>query len=58
VQSDPAALLNKYGVNFCLLNRDCPKVRVLPLHPGWKFINTDANSVIIARNNQAQKFGG
>jgi hypothetical protein len=37
------------------LNRDSPKVRVLPLLPGWKVIFTDANSVIIARN-QAQKF--
>jgi hypothetical protein len=57
VQSDPAELLNKYGVNFCLLNRDSPMVRVLPLLPGWKVIYTDSISVIIARN-QAQKFAG
>jgi hypothetical protein len=57
VQSDPAALLNNYGVNFCLLNRDSPMVRVLPLLPGGKVIYTDANSVIMARN-QAQKFAG
>jgi hypothetical protein len=57
VQSDPVELLNKYGVNFCLLNRDSPMVRVLPLLPGWKVIYSDANSIIIARN-QAQKLPG
>jgi hypothetical protein len=57
LQSDPVELLNKYGVNFCLLNRDSPMVRVLPLIPGWKVIYSDANSVIIARN-QAQKLAG
>lgn len=53
LHSDPAVLLNKYGVNFCLLDHESPMVRVVPLLPGWKVVYTDANSVIIARN-QAQ----
>lgn len=49
LQTDPNALLNKYGVGFCLLERDSPMVRVLPLLPDWKIVYSDNNSVIVAR---------
>lgn len=54
---DPNLLLNKYGVNFCLLNVDSPMVRVLPLLPAWKIIYSDRNSVIIARTPVGAKAG-
>jgi len=50
LQTDPNTLLDKYGVSFCLLNRQSPMVRVLPLLPDWKIIYSDNNSVIVARN--------
>jgi len=51
LKSDPDTLLNKYGVSFCLLNRESPMVRVLPLLPDWKILYADSNSVIIARTS-------
>ena len=57
LQNDPSLLLNKYGVNFCLLNVDSPMVRVLPLLPDWKIIYSDSNSVIIARIPARPKAG-
>jgi hypothetical protein len=50
LKSDPTTLLNKYGVSFCLLNRESPMVRVLPLLHDWKIIYSDNNSVIVARS--------
>jgi hypothetical protein len=49
LKSDPHLLLDKYKVNFCLLNRESPMARVLPLLQGWKQIYSDNNSVIFAR---------
>lgn len=50
LQSDPVALLDKYHINFCLLDRDAPMSRVLPLLPGWKQVYSDAQSVIFLRS--------
>jgi hypothetical protein len=49
LQSDPSALLDKYGVDFCLLAQQSPMVRVLPLLNRWKAIYTDNRSVIFMR---------
>lgn len=49
LQSDPNALLDKYNVNFCLLDRDSPMVHVLPLLPNWKQVYSDQSSVIFVR---------
>lgn len=51
LHTDPGALLEKYGINFCLLNRDSPMVRVLPLLPDWKIIYSDSNAVVIERTS-------
>lgn len=51
LQTDPSALLNKYGVNFCLLNRDAQMARVLPLLPDWKVVYSDQNSVVLVRSS-------
>lgn len=50
LQSNPSELLDKYGVDFCLLNLDSPMARVLPLLPGWKVIYSDKISIIVARS--------
>ena len=51
LRSDPNALPNKYGINFCLLSHNSPMAQVMPLMPGWKTIYSDNNSVIFARTS-------
>jgi hypothetical protein len=50
LQSDPNALLDKYDVSFCLLERDSPMAYVLPLLPHWKEVYSDNSSVIFVRS--------
>lgn len=50
LQSKPETLLDKYKVNFCLLNPHTSIARILPLLTGWKAIYSDENSVIFLRN--------
>jgi hypothetical protein len=50
LQNDPNTLLNKYGVDFCLLERRSPMTRVLPLLHDWKAIYSDDVSVIFAKS--------
>jgi hypothetical protein len=49
LQSDPTTLLEKYKVDFCLLARESPMVRVLPLLGQWKIVYADDRSVIFVR---------
>ncbi len=49
LQTDPNALLQKYRIGFCLLNRQSPMVHVLPLLREWKIVYADDNSVIFVR---------
>jgi hypothetical protein len=49
LQTDPHVLLDKYDVGFCLLSRDSPMARVLPLLPDWKTVYSDNNAVVIQR---------
>jgi hypothetical protein len=49
LQSDSNTLLDKYGVDFCLLAQQSPMVHVLPLLNKWKVIYTDNSSVIFVR---------
>lgn len=48
LQSDPRLLLDKYGIDLCLLSRDAPMAQVLPLL-GWHTIYSDDLSVIFTR---------
>jgi hypothetical protein len=57
LQSDPNALLEKYKIGFCLLDRTSPMARVLPLLPGWKLVYSDNNAVIIARTSTQANAG-
>jgi hypothetical protein len=49
LQSDPNTLLNKYKVDFCLLDRTSPMARVFPLLPNWKPVYSDDHSVMFVR---------
>jgi hypothetical protein len=49
LQSDPNALLDKYQVGFCVLDRNSPMTRVLPLLRNWKEVYADDASVIFVR---------
>jgi hypothetical protein len=49
LQSDPETILDKYRIDFCLLTRQSPMVRVLPLLGKWKVVYSDNSSVIFAR---------
>jgi hypothetical protein len=49
LQSDPNALLQKYGIGFCLLSRQSTMARLLPLLHEWKMIYSDNNAVILVR---------
>ncbi|MGO8720245.1 MAG: hypothetical protein ACLQMO_13685 [Acidobacteriaceae bacterium] len=49
LQSNPNTLLDKYGINFCLLTRTSPMAHVLPLLPNWKSVYSDDLSMIFVR---------
>jgi hypothetical protein len=50
LQSNPKTLLDKYKIDFCLLAKQSPMARVLPLLGDWKSVYMDANSVIFVRD--------
>ncbi|MGC1363791.1 MAG: hypothetical protein WA826_21655 [Silvibacterium sp.] len=50
LQSDPNTLLDKYDVDFCLLERGSPMVHVLPLLRNWQQVYSDSDSVIFVRS--------
>ena len=50
LQSDPNALLDKYDISFCLLERESLMAHVMPLVPGWKALYSDNLSVIFVRS--------
>jgi hypothetical protein len=49
LQSNPNVLLDKYGINFCLLARGSSMQTVMPLLKNWKLAYEDDNSVIFTR---------
>jgi hypothetical protein len=50
LQSDPNALLDKYHVDFCILERGALIANVMPLLPNWKVTYSDEVSVIFVRS--------
>ena len=52
LESDPHELLDKYKIDFCLLSREAPMARVLPLM-GWNAIYSDKLSVIFTKPRSA-----
>ncbi len=49
VQSDPTALLDDYGIQFCLLPTSAQMAHVLPRLPGWKKLYSDQVAVVFGR---------
>ena len=49
LQSPPSTLLDKYGINFCLLSPGSPMSHVLPLLPNWKSVYSDDHAIVFAR---------
>src|SRR5207253_8957841 len=41
LQENPNSLLDKYGIDFCLVERQSPVAHVLPELNGWKLIYSD-----------------
>ncbi len=58
LQNDPNRLLDKYGVDFCLLQRDSLMAHVMFLLPGWKMIYYDDDSVIFVRSALERQLSG
>jgi hypothetical protein len=50
LQRDPNALLDKYDVDFCILERGSLMANVMPLLPTWKVIYSDDVAVIFVRS--------
>lgn len=46
---DPKSFLDKHRIDFCLLAREEPIARVLPLIPGWRKVYSDEQAEIFAR---------
>ena len=53
LRTPPDTLLNKYGVQFCLLSNQSPMARVIPLLPEWKSVYSDQNSIVFQRISPA-----
>ncbi len=50
LREDPERILNRYGVDFCLLPRSAPLVRVLRYLPEWSERYADSQAVIFVRS--------
>jgi hypothetical protein len=50
LESDPNILLNKYNVDFCLLESQSAIAHVLPLMRNWKLVYSDDQSVVFVRS--------
>jgi hypothetical protein len=51
LQEDPNLLLQKYNVNFCLLNTHSQMINVLPLLPDWKLVYSDDLARVFVRTS-------
>jgi hypothetical protein len=50
LHDDPNRLLDKYGIDWCLLSKSSPLARVMSYLPGWSERYSDSQAVIFARN--------
>ena len=53
LRQDPRVLLDKYRIDYCLLNRDTPISRMMQLLPGWKSIYSDDMSIVFVRSTSS-----
>jgi hypothetical protein len=47
---DPGILLDKYHIDYCLLDRNAPISRLMQLSPGWKSVYSDEMSMVFVRS--------
>ncbi len=52
LQEDPQILLNRYKIQFCILNSDSPLARVLPYLPGWSKAYGDSLASVFVRQDR------
>ena len=50
LSTDPNALLDKYAVSFCVVERDSSAARILALLPNWNQVYSDRLSIIYVRS--------
>ncbi|HEY3455192.1 MAG TPA: hypothetical protein VGK64_11365 [Bryobacteraceae bacterium] len=50
LREDPRFLLDKYRINYCLLNRDAAISRVMKLLPDWKSVYSDDMAIVFVRS--------
>jgi len=50
LREDPSRLLDKYGIEWCLLSQSAPLARVMRYLPGWSEKYSDSSSVIFTRD--------
>jgi hypothetical protein len=51
LREDPNWLLDRYGIDWCLLSQSSPLTRVMRYLPGWSERYSDSQSVIFARSS-------
>lgn len=51
LEEDPQILLNRYQIQFCVLNTGAPVGRVLPYLPGWRKAYQDAQASVFVRRS-------
>jgi hypothetical protein len=51
VQEDPARLLDKYGIRYCLIRKSAPMASVLPYLPGWRKVYGGETAVIFFKDD-------
>lgn len=49
LQEDPALLLHKYAIRFCLIRRSSPVAQALRYMPSWRRVHEDAVAVVYVR---------
>jgi hypothetical protein len=52
LQEDPQKLLEKYGIQFCLLRPEAPEAQVLPHLTGWRRAYRDERAVVFVRDKE------
>jgi hypothetical protein len=57
LEEDPARLLDKYGIRYCLLRANAPMARVLLYLPGWKRVYGDEVAVVFVKEVRSQESG-
>jgi hypothetical protein len=58
IQPGGLSILEKYGIQSCLLEHDAPLATLLAALPGWQRVYEDNTSVLFVRRNPSPALGG